>query len=201
MVGLSATVDQELSQELRNLVEYNHGNYEELNYGNFQFLNHPKRKIVFHEKDKLTFNRLLLRMIRKEKNKRFLIFCQRREEVFNWINLLQKLGVKSLGAVGGSVEKFRHQLKNSIDNQVIVATSCLGHGVNLPSIDYLAINYDEQDYGLWLQMATRAGRRGEEFSIFYCKKLSGIKMIFARLNAQFYDYHFQLSKFFERMKR
>lgn len=200
IVGLSATVDKKLSSEMRNLVEYNRGNFEEINYGNFQFLNSPKKRIVFHDKDRFILNRYLIYLIKKYPKKKILIFCQRRNEVEQWLSILKKMKVDCLGAVGGSVEQFREQLKRMSHVQVIVSTSCLGHGVNLPSIDYLAINYDEMDYALWLQMATRAGRRGEEFSVLYCKKLKGLKKIFARINAQFYDYHFQLSKIFERMK-
>tara|TARA_R110002072_G_scaffold1989_5_gene16562 strand:- start:16480 stop:17514 length:1035 start_codon:yes stop_codon:yes gene_type:complete len=199
VIALSATVSDSLKEEIKKMVNDNKGNFEELNFGNFEFMNPPKRELSFGSNDTNKVNRLFLRMVLKKSRKRFLLFCKTREEVNNWLLIFQQRKISAIGAVGGEVKSFRENLLKQPDVKVIISTSVLGHGVNLPSLDFLFINYHVADYGLWLQMASRAGRRGEDFCLISCKHLKGIKGVKNKLKTGLIDYYFQFDTFFERI--
>lgn len=96
-----------------------------------------------------------------------LVFCKYRAEAKSLAQIYGAKGFQTLSCVSGEVEVFQRQLyeKESRGEKIdfIFCTSTLSHGVNLPKISSLYILYQVGNLDLWLQMAGRAGRRGEEF--------------------------------------
>lgn len=96
-----------------------------------------------------------------------LVFCRYRNEAKQLAFEMKKRGFITLSCVSGEVEPFQKALsqKEAKGEKIdfIFSTSTLSHGVNLPEISALYILYRVDNLDLWLQMAGRAGRRGEEF--------------------------------------
>ena len=92
-----------------------------------------------------------------------LVFCRYRKEAKELADLYASKGFKTLSCVSGEVEDFQKKLSKDEKIDFIFCTSTLSHGVNLPEIACLYILYRVDNLDLWLQMAGRAGRRGEEF--------------------------------------
>jgi ATP-dependent DNA helicase RecQ len=102
-----------------------------------------------------------------------LLFVRTRNEVFQYVSFFTQRGVSVLGCVGGETEYFQKELdslqqKNSLPH-LIVSTTCLSHGVNLPSIRLVAILYQETQKELFFQMLGRGGRQGEHYTIHLFK--------------------------------
>jgi superfamily II DNA or RNA helicase len=57
----------------------------------------------------------------------------------------------------------------------IIATTVLGHGVNLPLIKRVFFLYPVKNPDFWLQMVARGGRRGESYSVFALENPIGIR--------------------------
>lgn len=96
-----------------------------------------------------------------------LVFCQYRKEAKQLAQQFRLKGYSTLSCVSGEVEQFQKELSDK-ERRVekidyIFCTSTLSHGVNLPEIACLYILYKVGNLDLWLQMAGRAGRRGEDF--------------------------------------
>ena len=84
------------------------------------------------------------------------------------VELASRHGFKAIGCVGGEVEKFQTELKNSNGKiDCIFSTIALSHGVNLPEIKKVFINYEVKNYDFWLQMVGRGGRQGSAYEV-YC---------------------------------
>ena len=102
-----------------------------IDIGNQEFLYPPKSIVFMGWWKKQVFRIILFHCLRKRTEESYLVFCRYRYEVKRLVNLLQKEGINALGCVGGEVPVFQEALKKN-HNSVIVATSCLSHGVNLP---------------------------------------------------------------------
>lgn len=94
-----------------------------------------------------------------------LVFCKYRNEVVELTQLFNKVGIKSLGCVGGETGKFQVELAKCSDLKIIFATSALSHGVNLPSIAEVYLTYKVSCIDFWIQMVGRGGRKGEQFQL------------------------------------
>ena len=97
--------------------------------------------------------------------KSLLLFVAYRHEVDQWVEKLVHRGVYALGAKGGEVEVFRQKLAAK-KPRVIISTTCLSHGVNLPSFDSVFIGYPTENKDFFIQMAARGGRQGERFRVY-----------------------------------
>ena len=135
--------------------------------GNQQFLYPPQDIFFMGWWKNITFRMIIYYCLRKKKGECYLVFCRYRHEVNNLVDLLKRQGLRALGCVGGEVPYFQEMLKKG-KNDVIVSTTCLSHGVNLPIFQKVFIAYKEQSKDMWLQMAARGGRRGEYYSLYQC---------------------------------
>ena len=171
ILALSATVSGEMLKKCR--TDFSLGMEEAyfVDRGNRRFL-HPPEKIIFMGwGGKRTFRLMIGHCLAKEKRENFLIFCRYRHEVKNLVGLLRRRGVNALGCVGGEVAHFQEAMKEKTP-EVIVSTSCLSHGVNLPALHKVFIAYREKSHDMWLQMSARGGRKGEKFLLYQCNRFS-----------------------------
>lgn len=102
---------------------------------------------------------------------RTLIFCSSRQQVDQLVLHFSR-EQKTWGCKGGETKKFRERLERESPPEMIVATSCLSHGVNLPSVVRVVVLSDEFPDWLAHQMFTRGGRRGEAFEVWCPWKLA-----------------------------
>ena len=103
----------------------------------------------------------------KKESDVYLVFCSYRSEVDELVARSRRMGLRSLGCVGGEVEGFLKELElthGAID--CIFSTTTLSHGVNLPEIKKVFINYEVKHYDFWLQMIGRGGRRGADYEVY-----------------------------------
>ena len=159
VLGLSATWDKECQLFMSDLQKYYLDSFLILfNEGNMKLKYHPRYKLIT---PKMIFPLLVLLHQHFLSKKCLLIFCRYRSEVAQIQSLLERLGLNSLGCLGGEVGKFREELSDR--TRLIVATSVLSHGVNLPEIDMVIFTHKVEDKALQLQMIARAGRRGKSY--------------------------------------
>ena len=172
VIGLTATFDQLLHEEWQQTALLGFEKVDLLNYGNHHFRFSPDRITVFPA---IPAGRKMLEAAIwwkiSQKHQRCLIFCRFREEVFRRVKLLRKMGFEVLGMVGGQANEFGEALalavnQNSAGPQILVATTALGHGVNLPAIQNIFITYEVEAYDIWFQMVGRGGRDGRGFSVY-----------------------------------
>ena len=138
-----------------------------LDLGNRVFLRAPERTVYMGVGARRVFRLILAHCLDKKPGELFLVFCRHRHEVEALTAALVRLGIRALGCVGGGVAAFQERLGRD-GAEVIVATSCLGHGVNLPCPGKVFIAYRTGDRDMWLQMAARGGRRGRAFRLYEC---------------------------------
>jgi ATP-dependent DNA helicase RecQ len=130
--------------------------------GNQQLKNLPHKYYYFPEKKWFWDNLAVL----KPNQGVGLIFCQYRQEVWQWENQLLKLGFNCWSCVGGEAGVFSERVRSQKAPDFIVATTVLSHGVNLPSISRVIFTYPVKNVDFWIQMVARGGRRGERFDVF-----------------------------------
>lgn len=94
-----------------------------------------------------------------------LVFCRYRAEAKELAKEFKAKGHRTLSCVSGEIEEFQDGLAKMERPDYIFCTSTLSHGVNLPEISTLIILYRVNNLDLWLQMAGRAGRKGEDFDL------------------------------------
>lgn len=99
-----------------------------------------------------------------------LVFCRYRQQVDRVVEHFQKKGYQVLGCKGGETKDFGtnlakfNQLKGArLD--MIVATTAISHGVNLPEIHRIYFSYKVLNRDFWIQMVGRGGRKGEKFQV------------------------------------
>lgn len=168
-LALTATMKDREINEVKVWVSHSFDHIFIIDVGNNRFLRRPKKIIKYGFKT-LRLQRLIV-WHALQSEKRGIIFCRTRAEVARWHDWFLRQKITCLACVGGEVAAFREELKNK--NSVwIVTTSALSHGVNLPSFSDVYITYDPKCSSMWLQMAARGGRRGEEFTVHTVGKLS-----------------------------
>lgn len=99
-----------------------------------------------------------------------LLFVYRRQEVDHWVRFARYWQIPVLGAKGGETAAFiealeRWSKQGGTSPLLIVTTTCLSHGVNLPALRYVVLSYAPQEEAFFWQMIGRAGRRGETYEI------------------------------------
>ncbi len=162
ILGLTATCSQLLRQRVKEEVCLNFQNVLLIDQGNYQWKYCPQK--IIHLPDQSIFWRRFSFEIQKKQGCT-LLFCAYREEVNKLFQLYQK-SFKTLSCVGGESEKFIQKLQAHPNPELIIATSCLSHGVNLPQVSQVFISYPETNHDLWLQMVGRGGRQGHSYQAF-----------------------------------
>ncbi len=157
---LSATMTKELKKRYLGEFFLNYENNIEIDLGNLKLKNLPQKHCRLY-KNNFFISLMILTRLRKG---RVLIFVKYRREVQEYIQWAEQLGIKALGCVGGEAYQFTQQpLKEAM---FFVSTTVLSHGVNLPKIKTVIINYKLDSEIFFLQMISRAGRAGEEFQVY-----------------------------------
>lgn len=168
VLAITATMNDDIIEKLKTDLSYHHDYFISLDFGNHQLHRQPKMIHYFQAMKSQIFNRTMWRELRhKEKNDVYLIFCSYRSEVDELVSRSRRLGLKAIGCVGGEVDVFLKEL-NAYENHVdcIFSTTTLSHGVNLPEISKVFINYEVGNYDFWLQMIGRGGRQGGEYEVY-----------------------------------
>lgn len=168
MVLLTATLNPEMQKEMAAFCS----EFDEViwtDHGNQVLKNRPTRYLRLLGKD------LIASAIRHDRSAGVkLIFCEFREEVFEWEKTLREKGRKVISCVGGEAAGFGKRLSEMKDVEFIVATTVLSHGVNLPSISRVYFLYETKNLDFWVQMVARGGRRGERYDVFALENPHGI---------------------------
>lgn len=161
-IALTATLTDQLLIELFQDSTRNFNQSYFLDFGNMRFKYQP-HKIEWLQSKKWITELLFQVQIQK---KRIIVFVAYRHQVDDLIKLATQKGIHVLGCKGGEVDLFRDKLAKDFEQvELIVSTSCLGHGVNLPSFDSVFITYECSE-SFWIQMAARGGRKGELFEVY-----------------------------------
>ena len=168
-LALSATMDREILEEIKNSFGSCFEKLQIIDEGNFQLLYFPQRIYRMRRQSELGIH--LKRSLAKKQ--RCLIFLPFRQQVRQWEEKLQSSGQRVLTCVGGETVEFYKQLKKRGPVEVILATQALGHGVNLPPIHKVFIAYHVPEKSMWLQMVGRGGRGGDPYSL-YCMNTYGL---------------------------
>lgn len=165
-LALSASFEKTLAKHWYLEYYQNYSNLYLVNYGNLNFKTLPQRKVAY-----VLFGKKLLEyqltkdILSLNKHERIMLFCNYRNEVDKWYEFCTRHKIKALACVGGEVPRFLEAMSALADSQVIIATSVLSHGVNLPSFQKVYLNTCVENESFWLQMASRAGRKGENFEV------------------------------------
>lgn len=169
VLGMTATMGDELATKLANDLSYHTENWIKLDYGNHQLHRKPTKITSYMGFSKNKLERAFAREMNfKNKADVFLFFCSYRSEVNEKVEWARRQGFKALGCVGGEVEQFLENLEKCNEKvDCIFSTTTLSHGVNLPEIKKVFINYEVKNYDFWLQMIGRGGRKGGEYQV-YC---------------------------------
>jgi len=169
VLGITATMSAELMNKLKEDLQYHNETWFYLDFGNHQLHRPPAEMHCFQMLKPEIFHRAMWRELRQKKRKDvYLIFCSYRSEVDELVSRSKRLGLRSVGCVGGEVENFLEELKNIYNEEVdcIFSTTTLSHGVNLPEIKKVFITYEVKNYDFWLQMVGRGGRRGSDYEVY-----------------------------------
>jgi superfamily II DNA helicase RecQ len=165
VLALTATVDDELYEYIKEDSLRNFSHSFIVDCGNMKFKNSPQNIYLIYQK---SWKQHLVSQLlsNRNKDKRVMVFVQYRHEVDQILELVGAYNIRAIGCKGGEVKTFREQLKCSAHHiELIISTSCLSHGVNLPSFSSVFITHNVSE-SFWLQMAARAGRQGEKFDIY-----------------------------------
>jgi len=171
VLALTATLNDEIYKQLVTDLNYSDYHAIHLDSGNQTLKYPPIKKHLYAEAEKSVMENTFTKKLKnKHSHEVLLMFCSFREEVEVKHLWAKRLGYRSLMCVGGRVEQFQAELKNHFENKTpidcIFSTLALSHGVNLPEISKVFINYRVLDYDLWLQMVGRGGRRGSDYEVY-----------------------------------
>ncbi len=166
---LSATMPKDLKKLYTSEFSMNFNDNIEINLGNLSLKNLP----VAHYKLYQNENLLKLIILSRLENGRVILFVKYRSQVKEYLQWAEKLNIKSFGCVGG--EAFEFSKLPLGQARFFVSTTVLSHGVNLPEINTVMINYKLEDEVFFLQMISRAGRRGEKFQVYSMDDILNLK--------------------------
>lgn len=165
MIHLTATVNAELTE----WIELSRSHFDEIfvfDYGNNQMKYSPQKTILYPLSMKSNVQQSIKRKLKQKNMGVRLVFCAYREEVRQWKRWCDENGLFALCCVGGEARAFQQELA-LIPHvpDVIISTTVLSHGVNLPEITGVYFTYQVKDQDFWLQMVTRGGRRGQSYEV------------------------------------
>lgn len=188
VIHLTATANN----ELLNWIHLSNCHYDEillLNFGNNSMKYHPDKMIYYPKSFKNRAMKTIKRKILQNKEGCLLIFCAYRKEVFEWKKWCDQNGIFALSCVGGEAKIFQQELLlvPRIPD-VIISTTVLSHGVNLPEIAGVYFTHEVGDQDFWLQMVTRGGRKGQKFEVLTFDKQFIKPSVFAMLKEEFKNF-------------
>ena len=197
-LSLTATMDRKLLEQWKEESKLSGlENHYIINLKNHSLKKDPSKRVLIIPLFKAVFfDELKARRVQHAT----LIFCKYRQEVKALKKVLLNNGFSVLSCIGGEAQQFSLDLLQTPKPDFILSTSTLSHGVNLPLISRVYISYKIDNFDFWIQMIGRAGRRGEEFSIythdhkFLCKKelcFSFLYLLFIKLKNMIYPYEFR----------
>jgi superfamily II DNA helicase RecQ len=166
LILLSATISKECLARLQSEMNLNERELWALDYGNFKYKYLPKLNALPSERALLLS--VLLNQMRKQNA---LLFCPYRQQVKYFSQQLESFSVAHYHCVGGEAAQFSQQLL-SHKAHLVLATSVLSHGVNLPVIKHVYFLQKTLQKELDLQMQTRGGRDGSGYNVYFILKYS-----------------------------
>jgi superfamily II DNA helicase RecQ len=166
-VGFTATLIPETLDFLKETLSQNFTHLISGDAGNFRFKHLPMATLT----GPITW---MTELIADDLIGMSLIFCQHRHAVDVWVEKLQQLGLVVWGCKGGETSQFQIRLQSEKLPHVIVATSCLSHGINLPNLARVILLDQSAPHWMVHQMRTRAGRRGDAFEVWMSWRLAGL---------------------------
>lgn len=177
VLGITATMSEEWIARLQGDLDYHCDYWIFLDFGNQKLHREPAKIHYYPPVKPELFNRAFWRELRRKEDKEvFLLFCSFRSEVDELTARARRMGFRALGCVGGEVEVFLKELEECEGKvDVIFSTTTLSHGVNLPEIRKVFINYEVGSYDFWLQMTGRGGRQGSPYEVFTFDKFHASK--------------------------
>jgi ATP-dependent DNA helicase RecQ len=158
-IGLTATLTPQADAFFQETLAESHTHLLYGDAGNMNFKFHPE---FWFLGPRQWLEELLLQPL----SGRTLVFCHHRHEVDFWCKKLIEENIEVWGCKGGETKEFQERLNVESPPDVIVATSCLSHGVNLPQLRRVIILDQTPPQWMVHQMRTRAGRRGEIFEVW-----------------------------------
>jgi len=162
ILGLTATFSDDFLVRLKFEASLNFDHFYHLNIGNNRFKYEPSKiKLYFYPMAVLKELKLALE---SQLHETYLLFCAYRKQVKKMEQEFSNYNV--LSCVGGETTEFIKKLKNNPRPQLIIATTCLSHGVNLPSISKVFLAYQVEEKDFWLQMVARGGRDGTPYELY-----------------------------------
>ncbi|MEE2671260.1 MAG: DEAD/DEAH box helicase [Bdellovibrionota bacterium] len=159
VILLSATIGEEVLQKTKELFGEVYEQMRIWDFGNQNLKNLPRR-IVYHRS-----KQSVLKLLELSEAGTGLVFCQYRDEVRELVSYLRSRGKKVLGCVGGEAYEFSIKLYEEEEWDIIVATTVVSHGVNLPVIKRVYFTYVVENLDFYLQMVGRAGRDGSSYDL------------------------------------
>lgn len=168
VLAVTATMDEGIMQKMKADLVYYQDFWIHLDYGNHQLHRTPQKLISFKGLKPHYIQKAFWREIRQKKESDILLyFCAYRSQVDEFVDRARRLGFKAVGCVGGEVEAFLEEVEKSEGKiDCIFSTTTLSHGVNLPEIKKVFIDYEVKNYDFWLQMIGRGGRQGSDYQVY-----------------------------------
>ena len=174
-VMLSASISAELCGQITFDLSQYFSHYLSVDLGNFQFKTPPQRHYCLSLNS--LFEEMILSTVLYEQ--KVLLFLPYRDQVKRWVQYFGEKNIRAIGCVGGEVQGFCEKIRTS-DYQVFISTTCLSHGVNLPSFSKVFILERSVSDEFWLQMASRSGRRGEDYQLYSLDERKSILLAASR---------------------
>lgn len=165
ILKLTATMSEENLKRWQNECELNYEYFICINIANQCLKNRPQSYFYYPKNlRKLLFKNLETDLLIHDKGVT-LLFCQYRQQVDRMVSYFQKNGIKVLSCKGGETKDFGKRLMEMPDVALVVATTAISHGVNLPPVHRVYFSYEIKNRDFWIQMVGRGGRRGEQFYV------------------------------------
>jgi len=161
---LSATISIECLERLQYEMNLNERELWLLDYGNFKYKYSPQFKVLPSES--ALFLSMLLNQMRGQNA---LLFCPYRQQVKSLSQQLETYTISHYHCVGGEAVHFSQQLRSK-NAHLVLATTVLSHGVNLPVIKHVYFLQKSLQKELDLQMQTRGGRDGSGYKVYFILK-------------------------------
>ena len=159
---LSATMNETLIQRSKDILEYNFEDIYQVDFGNQELKNIPNYIYYYPQFYRSwIFDEIEYSKIKGVK----LVFCKYRNQVKDLANYFEEKGLKVLSCVGGEAKEFILKLQTMKKIDLIIATSVVSHGVNLPNISGVYFVYKVENLDFYLQMVGRGGRDGSSFEL------------------------------------
>jgi superfamily II DNA or RNA helicase len=160
MIGLTATLSERFQESVKLFSHFN--NILWVDCGNRGLKYPPRSYLIAPNK-----NWLLEEIFQQPPGvSTSIVFCRYRQEVFTLCEELRLRGFSVIGCVGGEAGKMPNLLRKNPQPDMIVSTTVLSHGVNLPLVTKVYFLYEVLDPDFWIQMVARGGRQGQGYAVF-----------------------------------